>query len=276
MNRRSILSNLKGHYIQTFAIVERNLKLGTRFKLNFILTFINPIIGLIFPLIVMGQIFTFATNFGPWSGENYIVFMLVTTHLGIIFGVMNRFPSSLKIEKFWKTLPAIIIAPLNRVKLLIGIFITHFILTSSSFIIFFIILYVYYPVSFFTFIFLLFVYFLIALIFAGIGLVLGILAVSKESIITIFGFGIQIIFMFSCLTMPFDFFPDYIQQIINLNPFYYVINFTRLIWIENNFIYTIYSHPIGFIYIIAGAITFPLLGLYTFNFIFKKYGITGY
>ena len=224
----------------------------------------------------MGQLFSFSENFGPWNETNFYIYQLVAYQLGAIVGIMNSYPGQLRQEKFWQTLPALIIGPFKRVYLLLGIFISHLMIISVPFIFFFVFSYIYLPISILTIFSMLFVYGCISLIFAGIGLIIGIGAISKENFVPIFKFGIGLLFAFSCFTLPFDFFPEYLQNFIALNPFYYIIDFARLVWIENNFIYSILTHPVHLFLLLSGAIFLPMFGLLVFNYIFKKYGIVGY
>lgn len=228
------------------------------------------------PLIVMGQLFTFSESFGPWNETNFFIYQLVAYQLTVVFGFMNSYPVQLRQEKFWQTLPALIIGPFKRIYLLLGIYVSFLMVISVPFTLFFVFSYIYLPISILTIFSMLFVYFCISLIFAGIGLVLGIGAISKENFVVILRFGIGILFTFSCISLPFEFFPEYLQNFIAMNPLYYIIDFARLVWIENNFIYSILTHPVHFLLLLSGAIFLPMFGLFVFNYIFKKYGIVGY
>lgn len=267
---------LKDNLVQIFAIAEKNVKLRLRVKSAFIISFITPFLNIIMPLIILGQLFTFTENFGPWNNSNFFIFQITAYHLTITFAIMNSFPSQLKQEKYWNTLPALIIAPFKRVNLLLGIYVSHLISISVPFIIFFVIGFIYMPFSIFTFFGLLFVYFLISIVFAGIGLILGVFAVSKENLSTPIGILLYIVFMFTTLSLPFDFFPEYFQSVIFINPLNYIIDITRLVWVEDNILYTLSAHPIHFILLIVGAISVPLISIYIFNYVFDKYGIQGY
>lgn len=262
--------------LQIYAIGEKNFKLKLRVKTSLVLTYLGPLIGLILPLITMGQLFTFTTNFGPWDETNFFIYQLIAYKLGIVFGLMNTFSSQLSVEKYWKTLPALIIAPFRRMYLLLGIYLSFLMVSMVPFTITFTICYIYYPISIYTVFSMLFVYFCVSMIFTGVGLIIGIGAISKENVIPIISFGISFIFMFSCISLPFEFFPKYFQNIVVLNPLYYIIDFVRLVWIEDNFIYSILMHPFHFFWVIFGAILLPILGLIIFNYIYKKYGIVGY
>ena len=62
---------LKENLSQISAITEKNLKLAFRFKFKVIITYITPILSILMPLIIMGEIFTFQSSFGPWNAENF-------------------------------------------------------------------------------------------------------------------------------------------------------------------------------------------------------------
>lgn len=270
------VKTIKDNLSQIFAVVEKDLKLYTRFKLPVLMNFITPILGLVLPLVIMGQIFTFNEDFGPWNSQNFMVYILTAYQIGLMTGINNRFPSQFATEKVWKTLYAIIIAPFNRRNLLFGIFFTHMIINTVSFSIFFILSLIILPLSILSIISLFIFYFFIALIFSGIGLFLGALAISKPSLTPLVRLGIRIIYLFSCLGYPFEFFPEHFQALAILDPFYYLFDFIRVIWIYDNIFLSIITHPFHVFLIVGGAVIFPLVGLWIFNFIFNKYGIIGY
>ncbi len=276
--KRDLIRELKDNISQILAIVEKNVKLGLRFKISLVLRFLSPIISIIMPIIVLGQLFnvSFNENFGPWNKENFYVFQFVMYQLNVMIGVRSAFPGHLKTEKIWKTLQALIIAPFNRINLLLGLFITHFVLSSFGFLLFFTMCYIFYPISFITVLGEFLIYFLFALSFSGIGLILGIFSISKENFVGVFELGIRLVFIFSALSLPFEFFPEHIQAIMNYNPVYYIINLARLVWIEDNIIYSFTTHFFELCILITGAILLPIIGLKTFNYIFDKYGIVGY
>ena len=228
------------------------------------------------PIIILGKFFASNTEFGPWNANNFLIFQFTAYQIYLIRNLINEFPSQFLREKYWKTIPALIIAPLNRFNILIGIFFSHMILISIPLIMFLILSYIAYPISFLTLVFVVIILFCIALIFSSIGLFLGVFAISNENIWRITGFGINIVFWFSCLTYPFELFPNIVQQFINLNPLYYIFDILRVAWIEDSIILSIYVHPLNFIVLILCAILLPSISVYFFNFIYKKFGIVGY
>ena len=175
-----------------------------------------------------------------------------------------------------KTLPGIIIAPFNRINLLFGIFFSHLIVISIPFTTFIIISYFYYPISIITILSVLILYFLLALFFSGIGLVIGVFAISKESIVVILNLFFSIAIWFSCLSMPFEFFPGFFQNIVVYNPLFYNFAIIRYVWIEDNIVYSLFNHGFNFFVLISSGIVLIILGIFFFDYIYKKYGIAGY
>lgn len=261
---------------QSFALTEKNLKLTLRFKYTIVISYISPILAILMPFIIMGQLFEFNDQFGPWTINNYLIFQFIAYNIYLLKGIILEYPSQFRLEKFWKTLQALMIAPFNKFNLLLGIFLSKFVLICIPFFVFFIICAVYVPISFFTFLSILGIYLAIAIMFSGLGLIMGTFAISNENIWRILSFLINIFFWASCLTYPFEIFPEVIQNLINLNPLYYIFDILRLTWIENNFLISLISYPLHMIVLLLCLVFIPLSGVYLFNKIFKKYGIVGY
>ncbi|MEE9379281.1 MAG: ABC transporter permease [Candidatus Lokiarchaeia archaeon] len=272
--------NIKGNILdnlsQIYAIVEKETKLQLRIKTNLILSYIMPIISLIIPLIIMGQIFTLAEAFGPWNSQNFFIFMLSTYQITLLNRLTSAFSNNLLREKAWRTLPALIIAPFNRFNLLFGIFFSHLVVISIPFAIFIIICYIYYPISILTILSVLTLYFFLALFFSGIGLVIGVFAISKESVVRILNVFYSIAVWFSCLSMPFEFFPGFFRNIVIYNPLFYNFVIIRLVWIEDNIVFSLLNHGFNFFVLIGTGLVVSIMGVFFFNYIYKKYGIAGY
>ncbi|MFX1391978.1 MAG: ABC transporter permease [Promethearchaeota archaeon] len=267
---------IKNNFSQIIALTEKDLKVSTRLKIPLLLSFISPVLGIIMPLIIMGKIFSFNEELGPWNAGNFLVYQFTATNISLLLQLTRVFSGRFKEEKYWETLAALIIAPFHRVNLLLGIFISHIIITSIPFTIFFILCYIFYPISIITVIFVLFTYFLIALIFSGIGLMLGIFAISRENTLGILSFIISLFFMFSCIAYPFEVFPEFVQNFVIFNPFFHVFLFLRMLWIDDNVMLTLSLYPIQFLFIVGFATIGPIIGIIIFNKIYNKYGIVGY
>ncbi len=270
-----IINRIKDELYQIRAVIEKELKLTTRYKLPVVLRFLVPILNLILPLIVLGQIFTFSET-GDWDSQNFMLYVMTTYQISIMARIRNVYPGRFGAEKVWKTLHAIMIAPFNRRNLLFGMFFSYMIMNAIPFTIFFVISLFISPLSFISILFLFLFYFFIALIFSGVGLLLGALAISKPSVTPIVSLGITILFMFSCLNYPFDFFPPRFQSLAVINPLYYIFDFIRVIWSNNNVFLLIVTNPLHVSIIVGGAICVPIVGLWIFNIIYNKYGVVGY
>ncbi len=271
-----IFKKIKRAIFHIYALIKKNIKILLVFKYNLIISFISPIIGLIFPMIIMGAFFfEFNAQFGVWSANNFIIYQFIAFQIGLIKGLMGRFPGDLRSEKAWATLNLIIIAPFSRLNLLIGTFFTHFIIISIPFLTSFIICYIFFPISILTVFLLLMLYLLLALIFSGIGIILSMIAVAKIEYLKPLTFLISLLFMFSAVTYPFEIFPETLQNIINLNPFYYLFDLIRLAWIEDNFLFSITEHSLNYSILILFSLIFILISIYIFNHLYQKYGIEG-
>ncbi len=272
IKKQRIINNFR----KIYALTRKNVKLLLRFKLALLVSMIVPIISIIMPIIVMNTIFEFNSNLGPWNSSNFLIFTFSAYNIYLLKNEMDQFPIRINEEKYWQTLPALIIAPMSRYILLIGIFLSHLILIAPPFIIFLILCYIINPISIITFFAILIIYLLIALVFSSIGLFLSVLAISKESAYRSTGFFLSIIFWLSCVTYPYEIFPKTFQNVINLNPLYYIFDILRLSWIEDNINFTFQHHFIHFIILFSISLSFPIIGVRIFNVIYKKYGISGY
>ena len=272
----STVKIIRNNAKQILALTEKTVKLDLRYKFGIILDFLTPIIAIAMPLLVMNAFFSYNADFGPWNTTNYLIYQFVAYEIYLLKGSMNKFPSQFRIEKYWKTFPVMIIAPMNRFNLLFGIFLCHLVIIAIPFSIFFIISYIVFPISFITAIFYVLNCVIIAIIFSGIGLILCVFAVSNENIWHILTFGLNVVFWLSCITYPYQIFIPQIQTIINLNPLYYIFDYLRLFWIEDNFLLSITLHPVNVLVFGITALVLPLLGVYIFNTTYKKLGIVGY
>ncbi len=265
-------------FSKTFAIAEKNLQTQIRFKYYMIWKWVLPLITLLMPIIILDKFFELTTNqsFGPWTQENFMIFLFIGYDIMIMQSMIDYIPKSLLREKYWKTLPALMTAPFNRFYLLFGYIISEFLGILIPFAGFFIVMLIFFPLSLPTLIIVILMFLGVGIVFSGIGLFLGVFAISNENFLYLFNVIIRFLFWFSCVTYPFQLFPKVVQNIINLNPIYYLIDIIRFTWIENNFIITIYSHPMHIFIFTISIVVFPIICVYVFNLVYKKLGISGY
>jgi len=270
---------LKKYARQTLAIVEKNLYLELYVKSSLFMRYLNPIIQLFILIFIFGTIFSKkGTSIGYWNSENYILFLLIAFCIQFSASITQKFNSLLTTEKYWKTLSATLVAPINRIILLLGILISELIIISFTLIFLFILALILYPISLGLFILFILMFGLIYLIFASIGLIISAFGISHERYVQYSNIILRFAIMFACVNYPKEIFPEIIQFFIVLNPLYYIFELLRLIWYSgiNYDIAISYITPIHIILFILLTITFPIISIYLFNKIFKKYGITGY
>ena len=273
-------TSLKRALKQTMALVERNILFETRFKLVFLTRFFGPIIQILMPLIIFGAIFNISEDyqFGYWNGENYILFILIAFCIQFIRQIIDNFRLLFLREKFWKSLQAILVAPINRYVLLFGYLISEMILISIAFSAFFIIAVILFPVNIFYLLLIFLLFLCSAIIFGSIGLIVGILIITKEGTVGVFSLGMRILFWLSCFSYPLQIFPEFLQFFILLNPLYYIIDIIRLTWlmgIDANLALTFFT-PAHIIILVLFTVFLPIISVYLFNKFYDRFGISGY
>ncbi|HEC37023.1 hypothetical protein LCGC14_1341780 [marine sediment metagenome] len=276
LTRKSVRRNIT----QTFALIERNIFFEMRFKIVLFTSFLNPFIQILMPLIIFGAIFSISGDysFGYWAGETYLLFLLIAFCVQFLRRIVENFHQLFFREKFWKTLQALMVAPINRYVLLFGILISEMVLISIPFIFFLILTLIIFPISILNLVIVLVSFLCLSIFFGSLGLIVGVLVVTNESIYRIFKIGLTFLYWLSCIGYPLQIFPKIIQNVILLNPLYYFIDFIRLIWlmgIDYNLAISFLS-PVHIFVVAISTILLPILSVVLFNAFYKKFGITGY
>ncbi len=272
--------SIKRYIRQISVLVEKDIALNARVKINLFTKLLNPIIQLLLFIFIFGILFNIKEGFriGYWYAENYILFLLIAFSLQFSKSILTKYDSSLQAEKYWNTLSAIMVAPVNRFTLLTSFLISEFLLISIPLVVLFVIAFILFPISILYLFLTILIFFSIYLIFASIGLILGVFRISNEKLSHYSDLALRLIFLFSCTNYPKEFFPDIIQNIVILNPFYYLFDLLRLTWyLGINYDAAItYITPTHIITLLLLTIISPVISIYLFDRIFKKYGITGY
>ncbi|MFX1378964.1 MAG: hypothetical protein ACFFA4_07695 [Promethearchaeota archaeon] len=261
---------------KTLAIAEKQIYMKLRFKLRTIIHYFLPIITILMPIIVLGKFFEYNVNFGPWDSQNYIIFVFTGYNILLFKQVISYIPNQMKLEQYWKTLTAVLVAPFNRYYLLFGYFLSEMVFLAIPFLAFFITLLIIYQISFATVLVILLIFLGILLVFTAIGLFLAMIHIANESIFGIIDILIDILFWLSCITYPFLLFPNIVQNFISLNPIYYLVDLVRVLWLENNVLLTFINHSGEFLIVGFSIIIAPILSVFMFNIIYKKLGAKGY
>ena len=276
LTRKSIRRNIT----QTTALIERNIFFELRFKLVLFTSFLNPFITILMPFIIFGAIFSISGDysFGYWSGETYVLFLLIAFCTQFLRRIVENFRQLFFREKFWKTLQALMVAPINRYVLLFGILISEMILLSIPFAFFLILTLIIFPIPILNLLIVLGLFFCLAIFFGSLGLIVAVLIVTKEGTYRIVKIGLTFLYWLSCVSYPLQIFPEIVQYAILLNPLYYFIDLIRIIWlmgIDYNLAMSFLS-PLHIIIVATFTILLPMFSVVLFNVFYKKYGITGY
>ena len=276
LNRSILLSNI----IQIYSLTIKDLKLKSRYKLEFIVEFVAPLMTIFFPYITFNTLFNLEENIfkNYYSRDNFLLFLLLGYCTSVLIFLLWYYQDLFYDEKTWKTLYAVIVAPVNKFNILISYFIAG--LISRSFPIIFIILLCYflYPIPLISLFFVVIIISCISLTFASMGFILGVFEIVNEDISASLSVGIGFIALVSCLFYPIEIFPNEIHFIIKLNPLYYYFDLLRLIWwagidYPDAIKYLTFTH---FLVVIIFTLIMPFIASYLFLLIYKKYGISGY
>ncbi|MHA1293716.1 MAG: ABC transporter permease [Promethearchaeota archaeon] len=274
-----VIEKIELNLQQTYAIIAKNVKLKLRFKVNFILQIISPLWAFVMPMIILGKIFEIAKGepLGIWTSETFFFFVLSGFCIGLAARFVHEYHKILRHEKYWKTLPAIFISPLNKYNLLIAIFIEQLVYICIPLTIVFIILLIIYPTTAFSFCLAILIFFGGCVVLASIGLIIGSFSLSAESAMQWVAFLMHFILMFSCYNYPKEIFPPYLLFLIFLNPLYYYWDLMRVIWLFGlDYVLFNPAYIIHIIIVISFTIFSPILSVIIFNFFYKKYGVSGY
>jgi len=251
-----------------------------RFKIVLLTSFLDPFIRILMPVIVFGAIFSISGDysFGYWSGQNYLLFLLIAFCIQFLRRIVENFRQLFLREKFWKTLQALMVAPINQYVLLFGILISEMILLSIPFTVFLIVGLIIFPISILNLLIVLVLFFCLALFFGSLGLIVAVLIVTKEGTYRVVKIGLSFLYWLSCVTYPLQIFPEFVQNVIVLNPLYYFIDLIRIVWlmgIDYNLAISFLS-PLHIIVVALFTILLPIFSVVLFNLFYKKFGISGY
>lgn len=274
------LKNLKTNLIQIYSLMVKDFKLSTRHKLEFFVECIAPLLSLFFPYIIFNTLFNIKNNIfgGYYSKDNFILFLLLGNCVTVLIFLLWYYQDLFYDEKTWKTLNAVMIAPIKKINILLGYLISGMISKGIPMIFIIILCYILYPISLTFLLLSLIILFCISITFASMGFIIGVFEIVNEDISASLSIGISFISLVSCLYYPIEIFPKEIHFIIKLNPLYYYFDLLRLIWwaginFEDALSYLTIYH---FLVLAAFTVALPLFASYLFMKVLDKYGASGY
>lgn len=274
-----MLQRFKKYLYQLETLVIKDIKLNARYKIKFLVAIIVPFTSFLIPFLIFRKIFEAIGDetFGIWTPENYIIFILTGVFVVVILGLLSRYGKSLLREKYWRTLPGIFMSPVNIYSILLSRLVSELLIYVIPLTLIFILCFIITGASIITILAMIVIYLMAALFIASIGLAIGSFRMSIEGDYNLLFFFIKFFLIFSCYKYPREFYPEYLDFLIIYNPFYYFFDLLRIVLIlgfENIIFDPKYLNH--FIILITFTILAPILSIWFFSYIYKKYGITGY
>lgn len=274
-----LLKDIKKNLLQSYAFFAKSIKLKLRFKFKFWLNFVSPLWNFIMPLIIFGTIFRITNDapIGIWNSHNFILFFLLGFCAGLTSQFSDEYHMEIIREKYWKTLQAFFMAPVNRMNILFGIIMEEFVILSVPVSVVFVVLLITFPTSFISFMLALLIFLSAAIFLASIGLIMGALSLFSEGAMQWAAFLMHFVMLFSCYNYPREIFPDFLTGLIIFNPLYYYWDLLRIIWLFGfDYVIANPTYFVHFVVIISLTIICPIISVILFNYFYKKFGIIGY
>ncbi|MBU4274303.1 ABC transporter permease [Patescibacteria group bacterium] len=259
---------------QIFAIAKKEIKLNFRFKWNYFGdAILQPLrFVILFSVVYSGFFLSGAKEIGGITQTNFISFLILGSlvHTFFSFG-FNIFKTKFINEKYWQTILSFLVAPVHRLKLVIGIGLSELPRLGIILVIFLGIAYLITPIAFAKLLLVILIIFLAFLGTLGVSLIIGAFSLANEDTLFAFSYIYWGWTFLSCLYYPLSSLPRFLHLAVRINPIYHCIEFIRELWLGLSG-----TTAVHLCFIIPFAILAPVIGVYLFNKIIKKIGITGY
>ncbi|MAG21715.1 MAG: hypothetical protein CL943_00220 [Candidatus Diapherotrites archaeon] len=260
------------------AIAEKEIKLSLRFKIPFFTgSMVEPFIRIApFLLVYFGFFSAGAQSFGGVTESNFVVFLILGMLIDLVLveGYTRLYIRFME-EKYWQTIEAMLLAPINKLSLLGGQALSLLVGLFPSMLLFLGVSFVLIPTTIQNIILSIAVVAMVMSIALSIGLIYASSALFNENFDPLFKYARVGLVFISCFYYPitiFDTIPvlSLLKPIVIANPLYQAITIIRSAWIYG----TIEVASVA--YVAAFAIIAPLLAVFIFNKLWKKLNIQGY
>ncbi|MFH1545363.1 MAG: ABC transporter permease, partial [archaeon] len=212
-----------------------------------------------------------AESFAGINIYNYINFLLFGILVLAFFNIgTNIFTWKFREEKYWKTIEAIFIAPINYLSIIIGTGISEFIRLIPTMLLFLCMASFFIMPSVTAFILSITMLLMVFLISLSAGLIRGSVTLGSENYDAVFSYLFAAWTLLSCFIYPIGIIPAEFRLFILVNPVYQGVNFIRDMWING------IIHWDGFLYVLGFALLMPAVSVIIFKFAWKRLGIHGY
>ncbi len=269
----------------SLAIAEKELKLALRFKITFLTSsFVQPLVKIVpFALVYYG-FFAFGggTEIGVVSGSNFFIFLVLGLIADMFFEMgYGAFTMRFLNEKYWDTIEAVLMAPINKMSLISGVGLAELVSFAPAFILFIgTVLFIHIiPVNILVFVFC--VLLLALLISLSLGLIASCAVLFNENFMPFFSYFRMAIVFLSCFYYPIDVlvfkaagYNVDLRLLALLNPFYQANFLIKEAWL--NPLFSLSDSIFPFAYLLFFALVMPLAAIFIFNKLWRILGIQGY
>jgi ABC-2 type transport system permease protein len=266
-------------------IAEKELKLEMRFKVYFFTSsFIGPLLRLIPFILVYYGFFVFSNSSrlaGGISSKNFAVFLLMGTLVDIFFttGYIS-FGTKFMREKFWQTIDGLLIAPINKFSLILGVGICEFVILLPATLFFIAIAVMLMPVGIIRIAIVMFILLLVLLISLSMGLIAGCADLFNENLKPFFDYFRLAVVFFSCFYYPIQFLPKSFWFLTTINPLFHAASIARNVWFYGTIpklAWLKHIFPVEpMAYLLVFAVVSPIVGIFVFRKLWRWLGIQGY
>jgi len=258
---------------QILAIAEKDLRLESRFIIPFLShLFFSPLKTAVWFLVVYYGFFTAGSaGVGSFNSGNYFLFVMIGSLFQLLFTIaLTDFPSKFFYEKFWQTIQGFLVAPINSMKLVLGLGFSQLVMASFAILVLILIAFFISPIPFINLVIIVSILIMLFLGLMFIGLIRAGLVLVSENLNGVFDYFVLGWGFISCFYYPIESFPRFIRPIIFYNPIYQAVTLVRNLW-ENQPV-----SSLSLVYVLSLSLVAILLGAFLFKYLIKNYEIEGY
>ncbi|MFH1225416.1 MAG: ABC transporter permease [Candidatus Diapherotrites archaeon] len=269
---------------ESLAIGEKETTLAMRFKFAFFAdSMISPLMRIMPFLLVYWGFFLLGQGTAAIGNEvtsqNFVVFLVLGMLADVFFfSGWSTFLQKFTAEKYWQTVDATLLAPINRLSLIFGVGLAEAISLFPSTLMFLALCFFLMPISFVNLALVLFALLLLFTVSLSIGLIVGCAGLFNENFVPLFGYMRIVVVFFSCFYYPLEVLrvPQFgaiggiLPTIAYFNPIYQGVNVIRSIWLHG----IVPFEPL--MYLLFFAVVAPLAAVYLFRRLFRVMSVQGY
>ncbi len=258
---------------QVLAITKKDLRLESRFIIPFLShLFFSPLKTAVWFLVIYYGFFsTGSAGVGNFNSGNYFLFVVIGSLFQLLFTIaLTDFPNKFFSEKFWQTIQGFLVAPINSMKLVLGLGLSQLVMASFAILVLTVIAFLISPIPFVNILVIILILLCLFLGLMFVGLIRAGLVLVSENLNGAFDYFVLAWGFISCFYYPIESFPKFIRPVIFYNPVFQAVTLVRDLW-QNQSI-----NSLSLIYVLSLSAIAVLLGASLFKYLLKNYEIEGY